>query len=308
MIDIIIPCYNAKKTIKDTLYSIMYQNFDNYNVYLVNDAGKDNYEEEVMFFSKFFRITEIRLKENRGPGYARDYGMKHSYSDYIVFIDSDDVLANPNSLKFLYNSIKMSGDDFFVGAMSLNGIGFSSGHFGSLHGKIFRRSFIIENDLSFNYERYTSEDSSFIELLLIFGAKQSTSEYVTYILRNVNDDSIMHKTDDDKRLIDFVFQSIWAMEQGEKRPDIPKDYLKYLSNYMPLYYYFNCRHIKLSSDEVNKINNLKRFGSKYMYDDNKLKEEIVGQIKNLENKDKQYILFEPIYDRFKEKIFDKVNS
>ena len=307
MIDIIIPCYNAKKTVTDTLLSIMYQTFTNYRVYLVNDAGKENYEEEVMFFSKFFNIVEIRLKENRGPGYARDYGVKHSYSDFIVFIDSDDVLANPNSLEYLYNSIRNSNNDFLVTAMSLNGQGSSSGHYGALHGKIFRRSFIMEHNLSFNFERYTSEDSSFIELLLLFCANQEQSEFISYILRNVNEESIMHKTNEEKRLLDFVFQSIWVLEVGESVDEAYKNYVKFLSNYIAVFYYYNCRDSKLSGDEVNKINNLKRICSKYLYEDERLREELTSQLRNKEEKDSRLPYFINIYDKFKEKVFDKVD-
>ena len=307
MIDVIIPCYNAKKTISDTLFSIMYQNFSNFKVYLVNDAGKDNYDEEVEFFSNFFDIVEFRLEENRGPGYARDYGLKNTNSEYIVFIDSDDVLANPSSLKYLYETIKVKNYDFLVTAMSLNGYDFSSGHYGALHGKIFKRSFIMENNISFNYERYTSEDSSFIEYLLICGAKQDKTEFTSYILRNVNEDSIMHKTKGDKRLLDFVFQTIWAIEQGESSQLKNKAYLSYLINYISLYYYFNCRNMKISSEESNRINRLKKFCLKYLDNDQLLKENVFNQIKNIEDKDNRYLLFKSTYSKFKDEVFKKVD-
>ena len=46
MIDIIIPTYNALKTIDDTLYSISYQSIvDKITVYLVDDASTDNYDK-----------------------------------------------------------------------------------------------------------------------------------------------------------------------------------------------------------------------------------------------------------------------
>lgn len=305
MIDIIIPCYNAKKTICDTLFSIMYQTFYNFNVYLVNDAGKENYDEEVEFFSNFFNIKEYRLKENRGPGFARDYGMKHSNSKYIVFIDSDDVLANPLSLEYLYNIISKKNDDFFVTAMSTNGCGFSSKHYGALHGKIFKREFIIKNNISFNYERYTSEDSSFIEMLLMFGAKQESSEYVSYILRNVNENSLMHKTVGDKRLIDFVFQTIWAIKEGNDRPNSSKDYLKYLTTFMGIYYYINCRNMKITDAEKKKIEDLKKISLDF-YDEDKVRDEMINLVRNREEKESNLSLFKDVYADFKKEVFDKV--
>ena len=59
MIDIILPCYNAKETLTNTLLTVMYQTFKDFKVYLINDHSKYNYKEEVDFFSKFFYIEEI---------------------------------------------------------------------------------------------------------------------------------------------------------------------------------------------------------------------------------------------------------
>ena len=53
-LDIIIPVYNSKKTINGTLYSILYQNYKNIHVYLINDCDNNNYSDEVEFFSNFF--------------------------------------------------------------------------------------------------------------------------------------------------------------------------------------------------------------------------------------------------------------
>ena len=96
MIDVIIPAYNAHETIERTLYSIAYQrNSENLNVYIINDNSIKDYSKEIDFFKNFINIRELKLKENSGPGYARQYGIEHSDSEYIIFIDSDDVFATP---------------------------------------------------------------------------------------------------------------------------------------------------------------------------------------------------------------------
>ena len=56
------------------------------------------------------------MKQNSGPGYARQYGIEHSDSEYIIFIDSDDVFATPLSLITLENAIKTSNSDVVVSA------------------------------------------------------------------------------------------------------------------------------------------------------------------------------------------------
>ena len=93
MIDIIIPAYNAHNTIEKTLLSIVMQNIcDKVKVYIVNDNSEQNYGLIIKKFEKVLNIKELVLKENKGPGYARQYGIDNSNSEYIFFIDADDVL------------------------------------------------------------------------------------------------------------------------------------------------------------------------------------------------------------------------
>ena len=106
MIDIIIPAFNAHETIERTLFSIAYQKqISLANVYIVNDGSDEDYSKEIKFFSKFLKIKELKMKKNSGPGCARQYGIDHSESEYIIFIDSDDVFYDPYVVSNLYNTI-----------------------------------------------------------------------------------------------------------------------------------------------------------------------------------------------------------
>ena len=117
MIDVIIPAYNAHETIERTLYFIAYQrNSENLNVYIINDNSIKDYSKEIDFLKNFINIRELKLKENSDPGYARQYGIEHSDSEYIIFIDSDDVFTTPLSLITLENAIKTSNSDVVVSA------------------------------------------------------------------------------------------------------------------------------------------------------------------------------------------------
>ena len=105
-LDVIIPCYNAKDTLSDTLSSIKVQNnTKNIKVYLVNDCSDYDYKEFIDQFSNYFHIEEIKIDNNVGPGEARNIGIRNSNNPYIVFIDSDDVLYSSDSLETLYKEI-----------------------------------------------------------------------------------------------------------------------------------------------------------------------------------------------------------
>ena len=100
MIDIVIPAYNAHKTIKKTLLSIMMQvNIDEINVYLIDDFSDYGYEKEINLFKDKMNINLFRLNKNRGPGFARQYGIEKSKAEYIIFMDSDDCFYDCFSAK-----------------------------------------------------------------------------------------------------------------------------------------------------------------------------------------------------------------
>lgn len=95
MISIIIPSYNSKKTIEQTLNSILNQNFKEKYEIIVVDSSSD---ETSKIISKF-PIRLIKQKP-RGPAAARNKGVKNAIGEIIVFIDADCV-APKNWLKNL---------------------------------------------------------------------------------------------------------------------------------------------------------------------------------------------------------------
>ena len=86
MIDIIIAAYNAHNTIEKALNSIIMQNIsDMVNVYIINDKSDTDYSDVIEKYSKYLNVIELTYGENKGPGFARNYGIDHSSSQYIVF-------------------------------------------------------------------------------------------------------------------------------------------------------------------------------------------------------------------------------
>ena len=139
MIDIIIPAYNAHKTIKNTLLSIALQSIKNdLQVTIVNDGSKKDYSEIIALFKEKLKIDEIKLNKNVGPGTARQIGIDNTRNPYIMFMDADDLLYNYYSLENLYNAI--GDNDYAVGQIidEQNGDYFYyENHMGCLHGKLF---------------------------------------------------------------------------------------------------------------------------------------------------------------------------
>ena len=221
MIDVIIPAYNAHKTIEQTLTSIAFQSIvDKLNVYIINDYGKD-YKEIIEYYSNFMNIKELQLEKNSGPGQARQYGIDNSKNEYIIFIDSDDVFADSLSIETLYNELSNSNNDIIVSTFLEeleNTFIPKQTQYVWMHGKMYKRSYIIKNNIRFN-DTYTNEDCGFNQLCYMCGANYLELNRTTYIWRNNYESITRTRTEESKikYLKMFVYNMIWAIEESLKR-------------------------------------------------------------------------------------------
>lgn len=94
-VSIIVPVYNASKTLAMTLGNLVHQTLSDYELILVNDASTDDslsilLDAEAQFSD---RILVVNLEENHGPGGARNIGLSYARGEYIGFCDSDDIVS-----------------------------------------------------------------------------------------------------------------------------------------------------------------------------------------------------------------------
>lgn len=90
--DIIIPAYNAEKTLARTLKSLCKQTYKNFKVIIVNDSSTDKTLEIAHAFDNKLDMSIINLKSNKGVSHARNIGIERTKEEYILFIDSDDAV------------------------------------------------------------------------------------------------------------------------------------------------------------------------------------------------------------------------
>lgn len=164
MIDVIIPAYNSQDTIIRTLSSIAMQlNRDELKVTIVNDGGND-YKDIVETFSKVINVQEIGYETNRGPGYARQYGIDHTNEDFITFIDADDTFYEACSLSLLSRPIKDTSTKFVISPFIQIGKNCEQAPMNAnlvwVFGHIYRRSFLQQHNIRFTPTR-SNEDVGF---------------------------------------------------------------------------------------------------------------------------------------------------
>lgn len=104
MISIIVPVYNAEKYIEECLYSVLNQDFADYEVIVVNDGSTDGSPEICnVLANKDSRIRVFSI-ENHGVSFARNYGIEKAEGHWLMFLDSDDYLID-GSLSLLAGCI-----------------------------------------------------------------------------------------------------------------------------------------------------------------------------------------------------------
>lgn len=162
-----IPAYKAHKEICECLSSISIQTIvKNVKVIIANDWPDDNYDYVKDRFPEL-DITILPCEENVGPGLARQHCLDACKTDWITFIDSDDVFMSPLSLESLVrgisnNTIEVQGI-FFQEVRDNPQIRLAPrndpGH-PWVFGRMYNVKFLKENDIEFS-ELRAMEDGEF---------------------------------------------------------------------------------------------------------------------------------------------------
>ena len=110
IITIIVPVYNIERYIEKCIKSIINQTFQDFELLLVNDGSTDNSMNVINKYRNYKNI-KILNKENGGLSSARNYGIRNSTGDYIMFVDGDDFLYDKYSLEKINASIQKEKTD-----------------------------------------------------------------------------------------------------------------------------------------------------------------------------------------------------
>ena len=98
LFSVIVPVYNVEDYLKECVDSILNQSFKDFEIILVNDGSTDNSGSLCDEFKANNENIIVVHKENGGLSSARNAGVKASSGKYLLFVDSDDFLANEEAL------------------------------------------------------------------------------------------------------------------------------------------------------------------------------------------------------------------
>lgn len=182
---IIIPVYNAQATLGRCLDSIVLQHFSDYELLLVNDGSTDGSDEICREYAEKYSQIQYLKKENGGVSSARNFALERAQGEYVLFVDSDDYVAEGYFQRIEHSLVKMEPDMLLFGYRSFGastserGTGDYYEHeeikvaarvseavqrylFSSLWSKVFRREIIARTDLRFDERIFIGEDQMFI--------------------------------------------------------------------------------------------------------------------------------------------------
>ena len=227
---IIIPVYNTEKYLKECVESITKQEYADYEIILVDDGSKDNSGKICDCLAS--EKVKVIHKENGGQISARVEGLKNSTGEYILFVDSDDLVYgnmlktldeyinkfNPDCLIFgleTFNTkglINISKPPFFKPTIieekgELMSIVLNDYSFNSLCRKAVKRKFINNLDLSVFHEIRFGED--LIQSLEIY-ENANMFLFIPEILYKyrMNENSITHSRTIQNYNVNFIVREL----------------------------------------------------------------------------------------------------
>lgn len=114
LISVIIPAYNAEKTLRRACDSVLTQSYPNVELVVVNDGSKDGTQGILDALTGEYANVKGIFQENGGVCKARNTGLDNAAGDYLFFLDADDELM-PECLTSLYNIAAAHNCDITAG-------------------------------------------------------------------------------------------------------------------------------------------------------------------------------------------------
>lgn len=283
-ISVILPIYNVEDYLEETLDCLLNQTIaDDIEVLMIDDGSTDNSKYIIQKYALDYENFHAFHKKNEGQGIARNFGLKYAKGEYIHFLDSDDYIPH-NAYETLYDSAIKNDSDIVIGDVLRFGnynIWSDSLFKHSFEGitqdiesttlkelpsllwdtstsnKLYKKDFILENniefpnrkiffeDLIFSMESYIKAGSIYISKFVFYywrfrGKKTSVTQQHTdiqnfydriEILRLIN--QLMMENNLDEELVNFEYMK-WLNHDLKiflkKLANYPKDSIQGLVN------------------------------------------------------------------------------
>lgn len=208
-VSFIVPAYNAEKYIEKCIRSILGQTHKNIEVIIVNDGSTDNTQNITEELAGEDSRIIVRNIENGGVSNARNIGISLSSGDYIAFVDADDYISEDYA-EYMLGMAKTADAEFclskkcftkkneaqtendrpcVLSSEAAAALLLSPEVIVGCWNKIFRRSFLTENNLSFCEDLFYGEGLYFIVTAALAAHRVAAGNRKVYYYRRNNEES-----------------------------------------------------------------------------------------------------------------------
>ena len=254
LFSIIVPMYNAAKSIRLCLDSILRQTFDDYEVIIINDGSTDDSESICREIASGNDKVLLYTFENGGVGKSRKRGIQRARGNFLVFVDVDDfisqdLLKNLSEIISFHNDVEViryhanlinddEGKDHqrYNSDQNLNipMTGVNALRAWTNLGKKYALYWLFAFKATL-FKKATPmpelrcyEDVAYIPLLIASAQKVISTDYVGYNYVCNTSGSLTNSQNIDKqrtRAYDFYYAYLYAVNSMRRLPNIPIDYL-----------------------------------------------------------------------------------
>ncbi len=201
-VSVIVPSYNSEKYIAETLDCLLAQTLGDIEIIAVNDGSTDSTPDIIDSYCKKHANIRRIDQENSGVSAARNNGLEHSAGEFVLFLDSDDLIT-ADTLELFYNRLTETGAD--VGICRLERFGYGGSEFNPyadslaakdkidvydrlllwnfvVSNKCYRRQRLVDSGVRFPRLKYTEDGAFFFNYILssspeIVGVKGAVMRY-----------------------------------------------------------------------------------------------------------------------------------
>lgn len=236
-ISVVIPVYDGEKYIGDTLDSVINQDFDDYEIIVIDDGSTDNTSRIVL---EKLDNTDVPSKmiyeENMGVSIARNGGISVADGDFLVFVDGDDYIL-PNHLSSLYDEnydfsmiqyVEKNGEKlskpFKIDKDELSVHEFMEMEFKmempfKFFQLIYKRDLLLKNNVLFEPFIAYGEDTEFAHKILSCSDKIRVCNEVTYYY-NQHEDSAVNTTNFKRFQVVCAFERVAEFLKKTDKKDL----------------------------------------------------------------------------------------
>lgn len=115
MVSVIMPVYNTEKYIRESIESVLNQSYSDLELIIVDDGSIDKSPDIIhQLAEKNKQIVSIKVNKNKGVANARNTGITEAKGEFIMCLDSDDVLM-PDAVSCLVKALNSTQADMAIG-------------------------------------------------------------------------------------------------------------------------------------------------------------------------------------------------